>query len=82
MSTLYVINLFSNSNGHHTVHKYGCPLFPDNYFELGLYETCTDAVKSAKDIHADAKCCPKCIAGCKDSEHLDKPISKDISFSN
>jgi len=76
MSTLYVINLLSNSSGHHTVHKYGCPKFPDNFYELGLYDSCASAVLNARDIHPDSTCCPICISGCKDPEHHEKHKNK------
>ena len=72
MTTLYVINLLSNSNGFHIVHKYGCADFPDNFYEIGLYESCTAAVKTVKEILPNATCCPACITGCKDPDHQEK----------
>lgn len=71
MTTLYVINLLSNAKGFNTVHKYGCIDFPDNFYELGLYDSCKMAVHTAKAILPNARCCPSCISGCNDPDHLE-----------
>lgn len=69
MTTLYVINLLSNADGYHIVHKYGCPDFPDNFYEIGLYESCKNAVKVARKTLPNATCCPTCSIGCSNPEH-------------
>jgi hypothetical protein len=62
--TLYVINLISNDRGNHEVHRYGCPVFPNNFFEIGLHETCCQAVERAMEIHPTATCCASCNPIC------------------
>jgi len=63
MMTLYVINLSSNGKGAYEVHRYGCPQFPNTFFEIGLYDTCFQAVETAKEMHPTATCCPACSFG-------------------
>jgi len=74
--TLFVINLISNDHGDHEVHQYGCPLFPNNFYEIGMHDTCCQAVKAAKDTHATAKCCTSCNPICS---KMDKETDFQLS---
>jgi len=74
MMTLYVINLLSNGKGDYEVHRYGCPLFPNNFYEIGLYDNCFKAIEIAKEKHPTATCCTTCSPCCNDNEEVKKSL--------
>lgn len=58
---LYVVNMLSDKNGSHAIHKYGCPEFPNIFFEVGMYNSTQDAVRFTTEMLKNVHCCRKCI---------------------
>ena len=62
----YFVNKHAQSNGDHEVHKSGCSRMPDpeNRIYLGEFETCEDAVISARKYYAVVDGCYYCAYIC------------------
>ncbi|WP_164674884.1 hypothetical protein [Anditalea andensis] len=83
MTTFYVIDLLSDPNGYHLIHKYGCLHFPNNFYEIGLFDTYAQAALTSKLMLPNTSCCPHCISMCKetnDTVHLDYPSPKVLDL--
>lgn len=64
--TNYVININSQTNGEHEVHKITCNKLPNpaNRLYLGDFPTCYDAIREAKKYDPDADGCYYCSPEC------------------
>lgn len=63
----YFVNSKSDANPHnnHEVHKSDCPNLPVEIEDLGMHETCADAVRHAKVYHyPNSDGCVACVPEC------------------
>lgn len=62
----YYVNDNVQDNGDHEVHKEGCSFMPDvdNRTYLGLFNSCTPAVREARDHHDQVNGCYYCSEPC------------------
>ena len=64
----YYVNVHSQSNGDHEVHKEGCSWFPSNREFLGNYDSCYPAVTEARiKGYIKANGCYHCSRACHTS---------------
>lgn len=63
----YYVNKNAQSNGDHEVHKQGCSWMPTDYYYLGDFDNCQDAVKAAKKIYPKSNGCYYCSFACHTS---------------
>ena len=62
----YYVNKNEQSNGDHEVHKSTCSYLQkkENYIFLGLFGTCQEAVKAAKQHYSKSNGCYFCSIAC------------------
>ncbi|WP_081811338.1 hypothetical protein [Hyphomonas beringensis] len=65
----YYVNMNSQSNGDHEVHKYGCSYMPreENRIYLGNFDSCAPAVREAKKTYSQSNGCYYCAYACHTS---------------
>jgi hypothetical protein len=65
----YYVNKQAQSNGDHEVHESTCSYLPSasNLLYLGVFTTCSDAVKEAKKTYSQADGCYWCCRSCHTS---------------
>ena len=65
----YYVNKNAQSNGDHEVHKATCNYLPsdENRKYLGLFSTCTEAVREAKQTYLKSNGCYYCSNPCHTS---------------
>ena len=64
--TLYYVNKNAQDNGDHEVHESGCDWLPleENRLYLGLFDSCSPAVRKAKTYYEQSKGCAHCSSAC------------------
>ncbi|MCY3840385.1 MAG: hypothetical protein OXH09_17350 [Gammaproteobacteria bacterium] len=64
--TLYYVNRNEQPNHDHEVHEWGCQWIPkgENRIFLGVFDSCDDAVKRARDYYERANGCVHCSPAC------------------
>lgn len=62
----YYVNKNEQANGDHEVHKGTCSHLPtaQNQLYLGLFGTCQDAVRAAKQYYTKSNGCYYCSSTC------------------
>ena len=60
----YYVNNDTQANGDHEVHRNGCSRMPSNRIDLGLFSSCHDAVRAAKNHYAQVNGCYYCAREC------------------
>lgn len=65
----YYVNKNAQANGDHEVHKSTCFWCPkaENRIYLGLFDTCKEAVKKAKNYYSQVNGCYFCSNECHTS---------------
>jgi hypothetical protein len=65
----YYVNKNAQSNGDHEVHKADCKYLPleGNRVYLGDFESCSPAVKKARDHYTQVNGCKTCSSACHTS---------------
>ena len=66
--TNYIMNINSQSNGDHKIHKMTCDRLPNlgNRLYLGDFQSCHDAVREAKKYDPEADGCLHCSPECNE----------------
>ena len=62
----YYVNMNAQDNGDHEVHKSGCKWMPieENRFYLGLFDSCSPAVRESKKHYTQSNGCYYCSNAC------------------
>lgn len=65
----YYVNVNSQQNGDHEVHTLGCSFLPDpeNRIYLGEFNSCSPAVRKAKQRYSKSDGCYYCSRACHTS---------------
>ena len=56
----YYVNREQQNNGDHEVHVDSCSVLPSNRIDLGIHDTCKEAVKKAKTYYTQSNGCYWC----------------------
>jgi hypothetical protein len=60
----YYVNNRAQENRDHEVHKERCIYMPNDKLYLGMYRTCSEAVKEALKYYKRSNGCKMCSAEC------------------
>lgn len=62
----YYVNMNAQNNGDHEVHTTGCNWMPDlaNRIYLGVFSTCSPAVREARKHYSQVNGCYYCSNAC------------------
>ncbi|AUN70577.1 hypothetical protein CF042_23755 [Klebsiella pneumoniae] len=69
MGNYYYVNKNAQSNGDHEVHVSSCARLPavENRLFLGIFESCSPAVREAKKTYTQSNGCYYCCYACHTS---------------
>lgn len=60
----YYVNDEAQSSGEHEVHKQGCSFMPSNRTYLGEFESCSPAIRKARETYSNVDGCYWCSRDC------------------